>query len=383
MAEINIEESGVSEYLQKAMQKIINIGDNNNTFVRFSNEYVDIKKNLKNSEYKIISAIAASKIAGEDEATYRIYPRDLRNKLDGDHTGLYSKARDIFNELMKGKFECTGSDGNLYLIPFLYKVIANIKKSSVDVIIHPFIHELIIGMKNKEKTIEITDGFYTGFDNKITNKFTSRYSQEIYLWLKSYNNLRKKTGRNPVIKITVDELREKLNCVDKYPVFSMFRKNTIEVAEAELKEKADIYFEFDLLRSGNRIEKIMFTVYENRKFKRKRAKKISRAKTVKDPNVKVTDKLIELWEEEFGEIKADDRQSFIKAAAMMIQYIEDNYNKLKMGSGTLDHPANFCKWVIDYLKDNVDRKKVHPGYLTKGFLWKENLSGYLKDKGYL
>ena len=87
-------------------------------------------------------------------------------------------------------------------------------------------------------------------------RLRSKYSTQIYELLKMRQGLRR-------YRISVEEFRRTLALEEKYPRFSSLKRRVIEQARTELKEKADIYFTYSVLRDGNAPCAIDFFIHEN------------------------------------------------------------------------------------------------------------------------
>jgi plasmid replication initiation protein len=87
-------------------------------------------------------------------------------------------------------------------------------------------------------------------------RLRSKYSTQIYELLKMRQGLRRH-------RMTVEDFRHSLALEDKYAQFSSLKKRVIEQARTELKEKADIYFTYDVIRDGNSPVAIEFFIHEN------------------------------------------------------------------------------------------------------------------------
>ena len=87
-------------------------------------------------------------------------------------------------------------------------------------------------------------------------RLQSKYSTQIYELLKMRQGLRK-------IKMSVEEFRDVLALEDKYEQFYSLKKRVIEQARKELKEKADIFFTYNVIREGRTPVAITFFIHTN------------------------------------------------------------------------------------------------------------------------
>jgi plasmid replication initiation protein len=87
-------------------------------------------------------------------------------------------------------------------------------------------------------------------------RLQSKYSTQIYELLKMRQGLQK-------IEMSVKEFRDVLALEDKYEQFYSLKKRVIEQARKELKEKADIFFTYDVIRDGRTPVAITFFIHTN------------------------------------------------------------------------------------------------------------------------
>ena len=87
-------------------------------------------------------------------------------------------------------------------------------------------------------------------------RLQSKYSTQIYELLKMRQGLRK-------IEMSVEEFRSVLALEDKYKQFYSLKKRVIEQARRESKEKADIFFTYDVIREGRTPVAITFFIHTN------------------------------------------------------------------------------------------------------------------------
>ena len=98
---------------------------------------------------------------------------------------------------------------------------------------------------------------YTKYYFSNIARLKSAYSIRIYELLKQYEFKRERL-------LTVDEIKLFLKIDnDKYLKYSNFKDKVILVAQKELKEKTDIYFEFEEIKEWKKVCSILFIIYKN------------------------------------------------------------------------------------------------------------------------
>lgn len=88
-------------------------------------------------------------------------------------------------------------------------------------------------------------------------RLRSKYSTQIYELLKMRQGIYR-------LHMTVEEFRHSLGLENKYERFWQLKQRVLEQAQKELREKADIYFTYNVLRKGNSPEAIEFYIHENK-----------------------------------------------------------------------------------------------------------------------
>lgn len=85
--------------------------------------------------------------------------------------------------------------------------------------------------------------------------------QRIYELLKQYEKLGERT-------IELKDLREYLSIKeDEYPVWYVFSRDVIKVAQTAIAENTDIKFEYEGIRHGRKVGAVKFTIYKNEAYK--------------------------------------------------------------------------------------------------------------------
>jgi plasmid replication initiation protein len=97
---------------------------------------------------------------------------------------------------------------------------------------------------------------FTQYNLKCFMRLSSQHSMRIYELLKMREGLR-------YLRMEIDELREILCCEHSYERFTDFKRWVLEKAREELKEKADVYFNYKVERDGQTPVRINFIIKEN------------------------------------------------------------------------------------------------------------------------
>jgi len=120
------------------------------------------------------------------------------------------------------------------------------------------------------------------FKYKLWNTlYLKSYNQQrIYELLKQYEKIGKR-------EISLADLREYLSIGDKeYPVWGIFDRDVLKVAQKACKEKTDIYFEYETTKVKRKVVGICFYIHKNKEHKDPMAlDEFLNPKTKKEPKV--------------------------------------------------------------------------------------------------
>ena len=103
------------------------------------------------------------------------------------------------------------------------------------------------------------------------NRFL-RYKLYNTIYLKSYNQQRiyellKQYEKIGYRDISLVDLREFLSIAEnEYPVWGVFSRDVLKVAQKALKENTDIYFEYEPFKKGRKVAGVRFNIYKNNSF---------------------------------------------------------------------------------------------------------------------
>ncbi len=220
-------------------------------------DYIVTKSNyfIMNSSYdlsleeqKIILTLA-SMVQPTDEE-FKIYKFRIKDfiKLLGLKTQTkYTEIPKITKELMKKVFEI---EEGKKVIQVAWLSSAAYEKGTGCV-------ELEFSPRLKPYMLKLNTMFTQyKLDNILNMK--SKYSSRIYELLKC--NEFKKQG---YIEIELEELRKMLKAEKVYPLYANFKQKLLTVSQKELKEKTDISFEFEEIKTSRKVTSIKFIIHSN------------------------------------------------------------------------------------------------------------------------
>ena len=218
-----------------------------NNLVVKSNNLVEAFCVMTQNECKIISYLI-SKIMKDDKdfGIQRISVREFNDLLEirGSKTNSYMKVFE--KELLKKMVEVEYENGDrLNVNWFQYSKYIH-SQSTLELCFNSYL---------KEHLLELNKN-YTKYSLKVIARLDSSYSIRIYELLKQYE----KIGYR---EITIQELKYMVGANDKYKLYADFKKYVIFASQKSLKKNADIYFEFDEIKYGKKVEAIKFFIFKN------------------------------------------------------------------------------------------------------------------------
>lgn len=223
---------------------------NTSSLIVKSNRLVNAEYRITPLEMKIIYLMSMQiKQGDEDFKTYYLRICDFKEDLGlRDNKALYTRMIDIVNRLMQRVIKIEDENGDVEQFHF---ITYSKHKSDNGTISIRFVPEL------KPHLLELKAHFTAFYDTNVL-MLRSSYSMRIYEFLKQYEAIGKR-------RMKVDEIKKKLEIGDKYRSYYMFKKKVILQAEKDLKKHCDIYFTYDEIKDGRKVDAIDFFIQRNRK----------------------------------------------------------------------------------------------------------------------
>lgn len=197
-------------------------------------------------ELKIFSMVLLKIRENPTSEIFSINVRELLEHFEGsseNYAYLKSVAKKMF-----GAIDLNPSDKEFDLNVIFTKIEVN-QEGMMNFKLNQDIKFYVLGL---------TSNFTQYYFENIA-RLKSSFSIRIYEFLKQYE----KVGSR---KIELTYLRHFLNISDdKFLKYNDFKRKVILVSQKELKEKTDIYFEFEEIKQIRKIFEIKFTIYKNNK----------------------------------------------------------------------------------------------------------------------
>jgi plasmid replication initiation protein len=226
----------------------------NRNIVKQDFKLVNAKYKLNTSEIKFIMNAIAQIDADDDEFTeYEIKVSDLEEKLQmakNKHTRLKEFAKKIMSKPI-----LIEQDNEDFTVFNWFSRIRYISKQAKFIVkIDDELKPYLLNLKNR----------FVKYNLKYILPLTSNYSIKIYQLLKEYEKLEKR-------KFKVEELQDFLQVPKSLKIYNRFKEKVLKVAERELIKHCDIFFEFEEIKAGRKVDEILFRIKENKHIKEKEA----------------------------------------------------------------------------------------------------------------
>lgn len=218
----------------------------NRNIIKQDYHLVNAKYKLNTSEIKFILT-ALSQIDTDDKEfkEYEIKVSELEAKLQSEQNE--TRLKQFAKRLMSKPLEVPIKDG--WIIFNWFSKIQYVKGQSkfivrIDKDLKPYLLEL------KERFVK--------YNLRYILPLTSNYSIRLYQLLKEYEKLTRRT-------FTVVELQDLLQVPNSLKRYDNFKRKVLKVAEKELIENCDIFFEFEEIKEGRKVNEILFRIKPNSK----------------------------------------------------------------------------------------------------------------------
>jgi len=218
---------------------------NNRNVVKQDYRVINGRYKLNTLEIKfILTAIAQIDVNDKEFEEYEIKVSELEKKLQAEQNE--TRLKQFAKRLLSKPLELPTENG--WIVVNWFSKIEYIRgKARFLVRIDKDLKPYLLGLKKR----------FVKYNLKYILPLTSNYSIRIYQLLKEYEKLTKRT-------FTVQELQNLLQVPKSLKRYSQFKQKVIQVAERELIENCDIFFEYDELKQGRKVTEILFRIKPNK-----------------------------------------------------------------------------------------------------------------------
>lgn len=266
---------------------------------------------------------------------YTLKIKDFMHLLGITDQSKYKEVPKITKDLMKKVLEI--QEGN-DILQLSWLASARYKKHEGEVVLK-FAPDL------KPYLLQIKE-FYTSYKLSNILDLKSKYSIRLYEILKSNQYKKQK-----FFEISLMELKKMLGAdTSAYNLYANFKNRILNPSNEELKEKTDIYFEYDEIKEGRKVVKLKFYIYLKNEIA---ATATFSDEDILNDNIKLVCNICE------NQINEKEAKIILKDANDDIGLIKEKYDIVK----ELDNCRNIPGAMRDAIRDNwVNKKsKKRPG----------------------
>jgi plasmid replication initiation protein len=216
-----------------------------------SNELVNAQYRLTTYESRII-LLLASKVQPKDEEfkRYIFTVKEIASLIGLSGNSVYEDLKRITYGLLDKKFTIISKRTNKKDSELQTNWLASAEYIDGAV-------ELEFSSKLKPYFLQLKEKF-TSYKLNDVIRLKNMYSFRIYELLKQYENIRTRV-------FDLEELRTLLMSSDEYPKYGNFKQKVLLIAQKELAEKTDLFFDFEEIKSGKKITQLKFTIFSKMK----------------------------------------------------------------------------------------------------------------------
>jgi plasmid replication initiation protein len=216
---------------------------NRNNFVTKSNKLIEANYKLGVIEQKIILCLASNiQPTDSDFKTYTLPIKEFTKLLGLKGSPKYADLRRTTKELMQKVFEIR-INNKVIQVAWLSYVAYNESEGTIDIRFDPFLRPYLLELKRE----------FTSYKLENVVKLKSTYAIRIYELLKQYEKIQERT-------FLLNDLRELLGAEAIYPAYGNFKQRVLLPAQKELKNKTDISFTLEEIKSGRKVMKVKFMI---------------------------------------------------------------------------------------------------------------------------
>ena len=213
-----------------------------------SNKLVESRYNLPLGEQRLILTMI-SRIQPDDDdfKPYCISVRELAEFLSVDKNSIYRECKKTTENLLSRVLSIQEPDG-LLQTNWVSSAKYIDKTGMINLTFDPSLKPYLLQLKSN----------FTSCKLEMLLSFKSQYTMRIYMLVKQYEKLKER-------EIDLEQLKEILGILkNQYQDYKNFKSRVLQATQKELKEKADLYFEFQEIKYGRKVGAIRFQIFSQK-----------------------------------------------------------------------------------------------------------------------
>ena len=213
------------------------------------NDLVEARYKLTLHEQKLVLNIAMMiKPKDKDFYEYRLSIRSFMDLMGVEGEGYHTRVRQKAKELLQKPLVIRRDHGGELICNWFSKI-EYIKGAG----------EIVFGFDPSLKPylLQLQKEF-TEYKASNVMQLQSTFSIRLYELLKQYLTVGKRIFH-------LDTLKSILGIEDKYPLYANFKQKILEYCKKELKNRSNIQYEYEPIKTGRKVTEIKFLIFPNEK----------------------------------------------------------------------------------------------------------------------
>lgn len=208
------------------------------------NAFVDARYDWTTQMHRIIMVMIAQIGQGDDDfGLQRIYVRDLMSLSDTSSNSYYDEAEAAARALLDQKIEVRDADGSYHGYNLMSDTHYPRGRGYIEARFNPHMRPFLLHLKAR----------FTQYRLRQAMLLSSSYAIRFYELCARWADL----GH---FNLSLEDLRAMLKLEDKYERTVDLRRFVVDVARDELREKADLSFNYTQIKEGRRITGFRFHI---------------------------------------------------------------------------------------------------------------------------
>jgi len=183
------------------------------------------------------------RIEQNDQHIYQINVRDVMD-LDREKITNYTALRLATKDLMSKVFEIPQQNGDIVQSALISSAVYQKGSGRILIQVSNVMKPYLVDVAKN------TTRYYFELAIKLKSVYAKRFYQFMAQWRVAGD-----------WKVSIEELKKRLQLQNRYPNYFDFKKCVIEVARVEILQTADIYFTYEEIKTGKRVTDLKFFIH--------------------------------------------------------------------------------------------------------------------------
>jgi len=208
-------------------------------------QLIGARYQLSTIEQKLVLSIIS--LIQPQDTDFMHYQIPLNNFDNLTENNNHLRLKDACKSLMSKPLEVQDSNDEWVIFNWFSHIRYKGKESILECSISPELKPYLLELK----------GNFKSFDLKYILPLQSSYSIRLY-------EILKKNEKNVKVDFELEELCNILKVPDSFKTFGKFKEKVLYIAQKELIQHTDIFFEYEAVKTGKKVTGLKFKIFINR-----------------------------------------------------------------------------------------------------------------------